>query len=193
MEEMIKTFGSEFKEEFLSIKKEGLKKQIPNILTFSRAIAPIIIIPTILSGFTIVAIIELIIFALTDFLDGKLARKFDCVSHFGIKLDAVCDKIFALGLMIPAIIKYPLLIINLVLEGLISYVNILSEAKNNHPRSNIIGKIKTLFLSVTLVLSYIINMNYKYIRSSSIITFILQVWALIKYKKIDISKDNKKK
>ena len=192
MKDVIKNFITEFKEQFLNIKKTGIKKQIPNILTCSRAFAPLIIIPTILLGRLDIAIAELIIFALTDCLDGRLARKFDCVTDFGIKLDAVCDKIFALAVLIPAIIKYPVLIINLALEMCISYINISSEIKHNNPKSNLIGKIKTAFLSITLILSYIDNFEGIYVLMSSIITFTFQIWAFIEYRESDVGKDKKK-
>ncbi len=190
---VINDFIVEFKEQFLNIKKNGIKKQIPNILTFSRALAPVIIIPTILLKRLDIAIVELIIFAITDFLDGRLARKFNCVTDFGIKLDAICDKLFALAVLIPAIIQYPILIINLILELCISYINVLSESKNNHPKSNLIGKIKTFFLSITLVLSYIDTVDGIYVLMSSIVTSMFQIWAFVKYRETDMNKDNEKK
>ena len=193
MKKVLLNFILEFKTQIRSIKKDGLKKQVPNMLTFSRAISPIIIIPTIILGRLDVAVVELIVFEITDFLDGRLARKYNCVSNFGVKLDAVCDKIFALGIMIPAIIKIPALFINLLLELGIGYVNIISESKNNHPKSNIIGKIKTAFLSITLVLVYIPGKLNKYVLISASFTLLLQLFALIKYRIDDINKDKKKK
>lgn len=193
MKEVIVEFLDEFKLQFKNFKKYGIKNQIPNMLTFSRAIAPIIVIPTVLFGKIKIAIIELILFELTDFFDGRIARKLNCVTDFGVKLDAICDKFFVLGIMIPAIIKYPVLIINLILEACISYINFVALIKNNDPKSNMIGKIKTGFLSVTMVLSYIPNIEAVYILMISIFTFMLQIIAFIKYREIDIIKDTKKK
>lgn len=193
MREVIVEFFDEFKLQFKNFKKYGIKNQIPNMLTFSRAIAPIIVIPTVLFGKIKIAIIELILFELTDFFDGRIARKLNCVTDFGVKLDAICDKFFVLGIMIPAIIKYPVLIINLILEACISYINFVALIKNNDPKSNMIGKIKTGFLSVTMVLSYIPNIDAIYILMISIFTFMLQIIAFIKYREIDIIKDTKKK
>ena len=193
MKELVNGFIKEFILQIKDIKKGNIKRQIPNILTFSRALAPFIIIPTILLGKIGMAVVELIFFAITDFLDGRLARRFNCVTDFGIKLDAVCDKIFAFGIMIPAIIKFPVLLINLVLELCISYINLLSEAKDNHPRSNMLGKIKTTFLSITLILAYIPNIYGIYVLLSSIITSMLQIVAFVEYKDIDMDKDKEKK
>ena len=113
--EFIVNFFKDFRKEFKSIKKKEIKRQIPNLLTLSRGLAPIVIIPAILFNKLYFVIILLIIFALTDFLDGKIARKYNLVSEFGVKLDAVCDKIFAISLIIPAIINHGIFIFNFVI------------------------------------------------------------------------------
>lgn len=193
MGEFIVNFFKDFRKEFKSIKKKEIKRQIPNLLTLSRGLAPIVIIPAILFNKLYFVIILLIIFALTDFLDGKIARKYNLVSEFGVKLDAVCDKIFAISLIIPAIINHGIFIFNFVMEIAISYTNLLSYTKGNNPRSTIIGKIKTALLSLTLILAYIPNMNNLVIFIFSLITIICQVITLIKYINTDMEMDEKKK
>lgn len=193
MKELIRNFGKDFALQVKDIKKGNIKRQIPNILTFSRALSPFIIIPTVMLGKIKIAIIALILFAITDFLDGKIARKYNLVSDFGIKLDAVCDKLFAMSLVIPATFKFYILVFNLILEIAIGYTNMMSEAKGNRPRSTMIGKIKMTLLSVTLILIYIPNVNYNILFGSSIVTLIFQVITLVKYISIDIDKDKKKR
>ncbi|MDD6094010.1 MAG: CDP-alcohol phosphatidyltransferase family protein [bacterium] len=193
MGEVIVNFFKDFRKEFKSIKKKEIKRQIPNLLTLSRGLAPIVIIPAILFNKLYFVIILLIIFALTDFLDGKIARKYNLVSEFGVKLDAVCDKIFAISLIIPAIINHGIFIFNFVMEIAISYTNLLSYTKGNNPRSTIIGKIKTALLSLTLILAYIPNMNNLVIFIFSLITIICQVITLIKYINTDMEMDKNKK
>ena len=191
--EFIFNFFKDFKKEFKSIKKKEIKRQIPNLLTLSRGLAPIVIIPAILFNKLYFVIILLIIFALTDFLDGKIARKYNLVSEFGVKLDAVYDKIFAISLIIPGISNHVIFIFNFVMEIAISYTNLLSYTKGNNPRSTIIGKIKTALLSLTLILAYIPNMNNLVIFIFSLITIICQVITLIKYINTDMEMDKKKK
>lgn len=193
MKKMIKDFFGDFKLQVRDIKNGNIKRQIPNMLTFSRALSPFIIIPAMLLGEIKIAIGALIFFAITDFLDGKIARKYNYVSDFGVKLDAVCDKIFAMSLVIPAVFECYILLFNLILEIAISYTNLLSEAKENHPRSTIIGKIKTTLLSITLILIYIPKTDIKIIFVASIVTIICQVITLIKYISIDMDKDRKRK
>lgn len=186
-------FVNLFKKEIKDIKNGGsIKRQIPNMLTFSRALAPLIMIPTLLLNKIILALMEVLFFALTDFFDGRLARRFNCVSTFGIKLDALCDKIFVVGLIIPSIFKYPTLIINLFFELAISYVNVKSEVKNNEPRSIMSGKFKTAILFTTLVLTYVPNISLGVLYFMVSTTAIFQFFVLLQYRKIDILKDKEK-
>ena len=69
----------------------------------------------------------------------------------------------------------------------------LSELKNNNPRSSMLGKIKTAFLSITLVLAYLPDVNNIYILMSSIVTFMFQIGAFVKYRESDAIKDKEKK
>ena len=193
MKKAMKEFYVDFMKQIDDIKSGKIKKQIPNILTFSRALAPFVIIPTILLGNLKLAILELIFFIITDFFDGKFARKFGVVSEFGIKLDAICDKIFAMSLVIPAVFEFSILIFNLIMELAISYTNISSELKGNNPRTTFIGKIKTTILSITLILIYIPNVKFDVLFGASIITLIFQVITLVGYINIDANKDKKKK
>lgn len=188
---VIRNFLKEFMEQLNDIKKGHIKRQIPNILTFSRALAPFIIIPTIMANKMQIAIAELTIFAITDFLDGRIARKYNLVSKFGIKLDAVCDKIFAISLVIPAIFKFNILILNLLLEFAISITNVISYSRDNISKSIIVGKIKTVFLSITLIFTYIPGIRENILFNLSMITSGLQIIALVKY--IMIAEEKKKK
>ena len=74
MKKMIMDFFRDFKAQVDDIKKGNIKRQIPNMLTFSRALSPFIIIPTMMLGKLKIAIIALIFFAITDFLDGKISK-----------------------------------------------------------------------------------------------------------------------
>lgn len=193
MKEKWLEFVNLYKKDLNELKHGGnIRKQIPNMLTFSRSLAPIIMIPTLLLNKLHLALIEVIIFAITDLLDGYLARKLNCVSTFGRKLDALCDKIFVIGLIIPSIFKFPILIINLFFELAIGYVNVKSEIKNNEPRSIMSGKIKSAILFATLVLTYIPSVSMEILNFAVFTTAIFQFAALVQYYKIDNMKDIKK-
>ena len=122
------------------------KESIPNILTMTRIIlTPVIIILGLLNKTNLV-IIFAIICALTDMLDGKLARKWNVVSKKGAKLDTIADKVFGIGIVISLIRKKHLLIYILVLEIIIAATNLYYYYSTNKVESLMIGKIKTTFL-----------------------------------------------
>jgi CDP-diacylglycerol--glycerol-3-phosphate 3-phosphatidyltransferase len=79
------------------------KKNLPNILTFSRiAVVPLLIIllyfdSRLLNFFTALLIIAA---AVTDGLDGYLARKYQLVTSFGKLLDPVADKVLLVAVMV---------------------------------------------------------------------------------------------
>lgn len=92
MKDLASEFMDQFSEQVNSIKKDGIKRQIPNMLTFSRILSPLAIIPLSVTGHNIIALGLLIIFALTDYLDGIIARKFNYITKFGATLDTISDK-----------------------------------------------------------------------------------------------------
>lgn len=76
---------------------------LPNLLTFSRLPAMFIIVALMYCEFQWAATLAFWLFiaaALTDWLDGKLARESGQVSTFGRFMDAVIDKVMVLGIMI---------------------------------------------------------------------------------------------
>ena len=99
------TLLEKYKQEFIKNyklfkNKKTRKQEIPNILTLSRLLSPIIIIPLVLKNKYNLALIFILIFALTDLLDGYIARKYNYVSKLGREIDPVCDKIFLGSLLI---------------------------------------------------------------------------------------------
>ena len=107
-EDFYKKYKEDIKNCFKDLKdKDKRIKQIPNLLTASRLLAPLFIVPAAFSGNIPLAILFTCLFELTDALDGFAARKLNAVSEFGKDLDPIVDKIFAAGLMIPLIIKFP--------------------------------------------------------------------------------------
>lgn len=82
------------------------KRNIPNLLSFSRIAATPLLMWLILEGFSITyyaAVGLLLAMALSDSLDGYLARRFQAVSPLGIYLDTISDKIFVVGVLLPMI------------------------------------------------------------------------------------------
>lgn len=174
-------------------KTNKIKKIIPNILTASRILSPLFIIPTFLTGNIPLTVSFIALFATTDLFDGLLARKFNSTSEFGKNLDPICDKVFAMSVIIP-LITNKLLILSFMLEGIISIINLTSAFKGNNPRSTLLGKFKTCMLSISIILSYMtcFNITFKYINEFILLTSTVQFLAACDYLKIDLKKDIKK-
>lgn len=160
------------------------KSMIPNLLTLIRiCLVPIMIILSIFKLYYIVIVLA-IIGALTDLLDGKLARAWHVTSIIGAKLDDVADKTFAIGLLLCLVFKYNSVILILLLEIVIASLNYYYYKKTNHTETLMVGKIKTTFLFVTIISYFlniitnnlgIINNGFRYA------TINLQIICIIKY------------
>lgn len=152
-----KEYKKYFKQAFNDLKTKGKRhKQIPNILTSTRLIAaPFFIVPAALNKNLFWLIVFIVIFSFTDVLDGFIARKYNLVSELGKDLDAICDKIFALSLLIAVSIFKPLLFCNVVLEVIIAIINIREKIHNKKPRTLMIGKIKAWTLYSLIGIAFI--------------------------------------
>ncbi len=73
---------------------------IPNFMSFFRIVLLPFIIWTYWKGSYDVAVGLLILSAVTDALDGVIARRFNMVSDLGKMLDPLCDKLTQAALMI---------------------------------------------------------------------------------------------
>ena len=86
---------------------------IPNILSSFRVILAFVFLTIFyqsdLDNKERYSIAIILISALTDFLDGKIARKFNMVSELGKILDPIADKITQGVLILCLMKKYPLL------------------------------------------------------------------------------------
>ena len=77
-----------------------MKKRLPNILTLFRIILVPIFFSILISNHQYSYLLALVIFiiaSITDFLDGRLARKYNAVSKFGLFMDPLADKILVLA------------------------------------------------------------------------------------------------
>ncbi len=107
-------------------------RSIPNMLGLFRIVATPLLVWLILSaqaGTYLWAAILLIVMAVSDVLDGRIARHLQVVSPLGVFLDTISDKIFVAGTLLPMIERgllpswIALLIIgrDFIISGLRSY------------------------------------------------------------------------
>jgi CDP-diacylglycerol--glycerol-3-phosphate 3-phosphatidyltransferase len=79
---------------------------LPNLLGIFRIVATpllmwLVLLQTPVGYFG--AVVLLILMALSDFVDGRLARHLGVVSPLGVFLDTISDKIFVTGVLLPMI------------------------------------------------------------------------------------------
>lgn len=133
---------------------------IPNAVTISRIISCVVGSILFTMGNIIPAVCFYVYGAVSDAFDGFLARKLNAVSDFGKKLDPVSDKIFALSLMMPAILlKNYFMILPLIFEGIISGINVYSEIKYKNTHTEKVGKLKTIMLFPTMILGLLVTLE----------------------------------
>lgn len=82
------------------------KRHIPNLLGLFRIVASPALVALILIGAVwsdIGAIIVLLLMAISDIIDGRIARRLQVVSPLGIFLDTISDKIFVAAALLPMV------------------------------------------------------------------------------------------
>lgn len=145
-----------------------LKKQLPNIITISRVISLVVGFILFMKGNIILSLVFYIYGAISDSIDGYLARRLNAYSKFGQYLDAISDKLYFLSLIIILLInKKYLIILSLVMELIISVINYLMVKRNKKVFTERVGKFKTTLLIITLLVALlsieIKIFNYLYI------------------------------
>lgn len=162
----------------------NLIKKIPNYLSLFRLIlAPIIIILGITKHFLPIMIL-IIMAALTDFLDGYLAKKWLVQSKKGMKLDIIIGKIFIISLLLSLSFQFHLLIIPLLLELIIAFSNLYYFSKNQTINILNIGKIKTVILFLLILVSFICifkNLPTRWWNAFAYMAINIQILTLISY------------
>ncbi len=92
--------------------KENLKKifdgacTVPNFMSLVRILLIPVFAVLFLKGYIWWALLVLAISGISDFLDGKIARKFNQVSNLGKMLDPIADKLTVFALAIVLFFKF---------------------------------------------------------------------------------------
>ena len=103
------------KKEYYKVRSKLTRDQVltvPNILTIFR----LLLIPPIVwlyafAGLREWAVLVILISAVTDILDGFIARKFNMMSDLGKAIDPLADKLTQLAVLACLIVDYPLIVL----------------------------------------------------------------------------------
>ena len=141
---------------------------LPNLLTLSRIPLMLVVIGLLYPWSDLIwpwirtaALLLFLFAALTDWLDGWLARKFGQVSEFGQFMDALSDKVLTLGMFVSLLALkvidlwalFPILLI-LSREFLITGLRLVAAGKGKTLAAEKIGKLKTL-IQLTCISLYL--------------------------------------
>ena len=95
--------------------KGGLDVNIPNALSILRILLTPLFAALYLRGQTGAAVAVLLLCALTDVLDGYIARRFDMVTELGKALDPVADKLTQASVIGCLMVRFPELVVLFVI------------------------------------------------------------------------------
>ena len=144
---------------------------LPNIVTLSRIPGAFIIAALLYSDFFGAATLALAVFvlcAITDWLDGHLARKMNKVSTFGIFMDALADKIWILGVLIaltdrklilPTRELFPVIVLLVIMtrEFLITGIRLVAATRGVVVAAERGGKNKTVSQIIAIIVFLLIH------------------------------------
>ena len=138
------------------------KENIPNILTIIRFILIPFIYMSVLTKHYLTALIIFTISALTDVLDGYIARKFNYITDIGKLIDPLADKLTQISLLLSlTLLKIlPLWIFTVVFIKelvLVISASVLYSKKDVVVYSKWYGKLATTLFYLAIVCSLIIN------------------------------------
>ena len=149
-------------------------KWIPNFLTSTRILLVPVFMYCLFTDFSHGKLLALIVFlsaAITDAYDGKIARKYDIESKFGVFFDPLADKLLVLSafygfMFLPVLsttVKLWMIILISFRDILVTLMRTLMQYKGVTMITSKAGKLKT-FLQITtinFILIYLILKSYK--------------------------------
>lgn len=134
---------------------------LPNKLTMGRILAIPVFIVVFLMGHNVIATILFILAALTDMLDGKIARKYNLVTNFGKLMDPLADKLLTMAAFICLVevgyIPGWVVIVILGREFIITGMRQVAAAQGIVIAAGMTGKIKTVTQMIAIPLLLLKN------------------------------------
>lgn len=166
---------------------------LPNKITLSRILMIPLIVFFYLADFVpygkVIALVIYILSAVTDFLDGYIARKYNLITNLGKFMDPIADKMLTISVLILVIcdgtvpMPYGAIaaIIILAREFIVSALRQIASTKNIVIAADMWGKVKTNFQLVSfgalMLLSFLTkNTNYN---GTGIEIFSIINWVLL--------------
>jgi len=167
-------------------------KNIPNIICIIRIILIVPILILTLSGnaaYNQLALILFLIAAISDSLDGYIARRYNLVTNLGKLLDPLADKLLVLSIFIAFLTKNQLSIVFILIilarELTITGLRSMAAAEGVVIQASIFGKLKTITQMILIFLLYLKNITNINMVNTSITVFVAVVSILTIFSGID--------
>ncbi|MFZ2541513.1 MAG: CDP-diacylglycerol--glycerol-3-phosphate 3-phosphatidyltransferase [Gallionella sp.] len=170
---------------------------IPNLITWLRILLiPVFVSVLYLSDSTLsphlknlIATAVFLLAAITDWLDGYLARKLDQFSAFGAFLDPVADKLMVAAALIVlvdldrahAIIAFIIIGREITISALREWMAQLGESRS--VAVSMLGKVKTTFQMIAIIMllyhEHLLGINFQLVGSWLLdIAALLTLWSM---------------
>jgi CDP-diacylglycerol--glycerol-3-phosphate 3-phosphatidyltransferase len=132
---------------------------MPNLLSFSRIVATILVFVLIIFNHDqpwlfLIATIVFFLASMTDLLDGYLARRYHLVSPLGVFLDLTADKVFVSAILVGfvqiGLVPAWIVVIIIAREFLVTGLRSIASAKGTVIPAGPLGKQKTFITLVAI-------------------------------------------
>ena len=138
------------------------KENIPNILTIIRFILIPFIFISVITNHYLIGLIIFTISAITDILDGYIARKFNYITDIGKLIDPLADKLTQISLLtaltILKLLPWWILAVVFIKECvMVISASVLYSKKDVVVYSKWYGKLATVLFYLAIVSSLLIN------------------------------------
>ena len=131
---------------------------VPNLLTMLRMVLIPVYWVLFMRDRRIAALIVFVIASITDFLDGRIARKYNLITNFGKLFDPLADKLMVLSVMLGFVIKgvipWPIMAIVLAKEGTMLLGGTLMLKRGFVVYAEMIGKVAQVAMLTGLILCF---------------------------------------
>lgn len=174
-----------------------MNKNIPNILTISRFIFIPLIVISLITDRYLLAFIFLTVSALTDVLDGFIARKYNLITDFGKLIDPLADKATQLSILITLSVKHtssgePIIPIWILFIIILKEVLMIAGASFLYGKDLVVsskwyGKLTTVLFYLAIVSSLVIayfNINFRFDTYLYYLGLAMTIYSLIMYFKL---------
>ncbi|HPN27056.1 MAG TPA: CDP-diacylglycerol--glycerol-3-phosphate 3-phosphatidyltransferase [Candidatus Cloacimonas sp.] len=139
-------------------------RHLPNLLTIFRILlVPIFLYTVFLAQYQsriLVALVIFIVASLTDYLDGKIARKLNLISDFGKIMDPLADKLIVLSALAalcwlpPFQVSIIVFFVIFLRELVITIMREVYQKKGIVVAADIFGKLKTFLQMAGIIIAF---------------------------------------